>query len=364
MAVIDARDDRAGQVVCGTSLAGWTLRAAQKAKSIDDVIVLVSQQNTVSLENQGVMLRPTGDAAVEDQLLSLLTETRENQPDAFVLLPARFPTTAAQDIDAVVFRLEEHDSAMAVTPFDSPVYALETSGRIQSLDPLRDTRLGVQTGSIFAARTEGFLTAKKLVFGSVGYGQVPWQRSLRIDADTPLPLLELFLRETLDTEKQTLLPTKIDALIFDFDGVFTDNRVLVTDDGHEAVLCSRGDGMGFDRIRPFGIPTLVLSKEQNPVVTARCRKLKLECLQGIDDKLPRLKAWLQERNLSLEHTIYVGNDINDLQCLEAVGCPVVVGDAHPEVKVIARIVLDQPGGFGAIRQLCDMIHKHYTKTAN
>lgn len=143
-------------------------------------------------------------------------------------------------------------------------------------------------------------------------------------------------------------------VVFDFDGVFTDNRVLVFQDGREAVFCSRADGLGVERLRATGLPLLVLSKEANPVVTARCRKLRLPCVQSCDDKLPVLVREARKRGVPLSSVCYVGNDVNDLDCLRAVGFPVCVADAIPEVKRVCRRVLRNPGGRGAVRELCDL----------
>jgi N-acylneuraminate cytidylyltransferase len=148
---------------------------------------------------------------------------------------------------------------------------------------------------------------------------------------------------------------RVSAVIFDFDGVFTDNRVLTFQDGTEAVFCSRSDGMGVEMLRHAGLPMVVLSKERNPVTTARCIKLGLDVVQGIDDKVPAMTAWLAERNLDPERTIYVGNDVNDLPCMRLVGCAVAVADAHPAVLAEADVVLPEPGGNGAVRFLADAI---------
>ena len=152
-----------------------------------------------------------------------------------------------------------------------------------------------------------------------------------------------------------VLPQPLSAIVFDFDGVFTDNRVLTFQDGTEAVFCSRSDGMGIELLRMAGVPMVVISKERNPVTTARCTKLGLEVVQGIDDKVPAMTAWLAERNLDPARTIYVGNDVNDLPCMRLVGCAVAVADAHPVVLAEADIVLPRRGGDGALRFLSDAI---------
>ena len=145
------------------------------------------------------------------------------------------------------------------------------------------------------------------------------------------------------------------AVIFDFDGVFTDNKVYVFDDGREAVACNRSDGLGIGLLHRTGLPLLVLSAEKNPVVAARCRKLTLECIQGVKDKLPALQKWLADRKLNIQHAVYVGNDVNDLECMAAVGFPIAVADAYPQIKAVAKLVLKAPGGNGAVREVCDLV---------
>lgn len=148
---------------------------------------------------------------------------------------------------------------------------------------------------------------------------------------------------------------RVRAVIFDFDGVMTDNTVIVDQHGVESVVCSRGDGLGLGHLREAGVLVGVLSKEQNPVVAARCRKLQLPCRQGVDDKLPALQAWLAELGVGREEAAYVGNDVNDLACLEWVGVPVVVADAEPQVLAGAAIVTTRPGGRGAVRDVCEWL---------
>ncbi len=148
---------------------------------------------------------------------------------------------------------------------------------------------------------------------------------------------------------------QIQMVVFDFDGVFTDNRVLVLEDGTEGVFCSRGDGFGLEAVRRLGIHLLVLSKEENPVVSARCRKLRLPCIQGCDNKQEVLIKEAERSGISLGHVAYMGNDINDLGCLKIAGLPVCVADAYPAVKAVSLYITRAKGGHGAVRELCDLI---------
>jgi len=141
------------------------------------------------------------------------------------------------------------------------------------------------------------------------------------------------------------------ALVLDFDGVFTDNKVIVTDEGREAVVCDRSDGYAIEQLKKTGLPILVLSTEKVPIVRHRCQKLGLECIHGIPDKVPALREWLAARQIDAAHTVYVGNDVNDLGCLQMVGHPVSPADGYPEAKAAARYILAARGGNGAVREV-------------
>ena len=154
-------------------------------------------------------------------------------------------------------------------------------------------------------------------------------------------------------------PDRIDLVVFDFDGVMTDNRVLVFDDGGEAVLCDRSDGLGVSMLRKRGLEMAVLSTETHPVVEARCRKLGIACRQGLADKQAALLTLVRERQIGLENTIYVGNDANDLGCFDSAGFAIAVADAHPSALARADFVLSRPGGQGAVRELCDLLLKTF-----
>ncbi len=144
-------------------------------------------------------------------------------------------------------------------------------------------------------------------------------------------------------------------LAFDFDGVFTDNGVYVFQDGHEAVRCFRGDGIGLRRLERLGIEPIIISSEINPVVSARAGKLAIRCVQGVQDKRAALESLAQEMGISLDQVAFVGNDVNDLPCLACVGLPIVVRDAHPDVVPHALYQTRRPGGYGAVREICDII---------
>ena len=151
------------------------------------------------------------------------------------------------------------------------------------------------------------------------------------------------------------LLARVRLVVFDFDGVFTDNRVWVGENGEEFVSCLRSDGFGLRRLDEVGVQSLILSTEERGAVAARARKLGVPCRHGLADKLVVLREEARARGIPLDDVSYVGNDINDSTCLEAVGLPVVPADAWAEVVPLARLVLERRGGEGCVRELCDAI---------
>jgi YrbI family 3-deoxy-D-manno-octulosonate 8-phosphate phosphatase len=149
--------------------------------------------------------------------------------------------------------------------------------------------------------------------------------------------------------------TEIRLVVFDFDGVFSDNRVWTNDRGEEAVACFRGDSQGLRRLDEVGVDYFILTSETNDAVPARAKKIRAECIRGIEDKLPVLEGELERRGVSLAETAYLGNDVNDAECLAAVGVPVVPSDAWAEVVPLAKIVLTRAGGHGCVREFCDAV---------
>lgn len=148
----------------------------------------------------------------------------------------------------------------------------------------------------------------------------------------------------------------VDLVIFDFDGVFTDNTVVVSQDGVESVRCWRSDGLGLNRVRSCGVATAIVSTEKNNVVKARAEKLQIQCLSGIDDKALAVRQLCTELGVALERTMFVGNDINDIPALQIVGFPVGVADSYPEILPYIDYVTKKAGGFGAVREICDLIY--------
>jgi len=381
LAIIPARGSSKGiprknvRLLAGKPLIAYTIENAQKAKSVKRVVVSTDDPEIATISKQygaEVIIRPpeiSGDTAPSEaallHVLDKLSSTEGYKPDLLVFLQCTSPLTLPEDIDGTVQVLleEDADSALTVTPFYHFLWRRDESGNAVGINHDKRVRLPrqqiepqyLETGAVYVMRTEGFLKAKHRFFGKTVMYVMPPERCLEIDDPVDFKIAEVLLRERYRQEQLNLLPKHIEALVLDFDGVITDNKVIVTQNGQEAVVCNRSDGWGLCQLRAMGLPILVLSTEQNPVVQARCDKLQIACKYGVQDKLRALQEWLAEHALNPAHVIYVGNDVNDLSCMRFVGCGVAVADAHPELLSTATIVLRAKGGHGAVRELADMI---------
>lgn len=148
---------------------------------------------------------------------------------------------------------------------------------------------------------------------------------------------------------------KIKFLVFDFDGVFTNNSVWVDQDGKESICCSRYDGLGIEMLRRINFPLLVISREKNNVTKLRCKKLKINCISGVDNKLDILLKEAKRKEIPLRNVCYVGNDVNDIECLKKVGLAVAVADSHTSILKVADYATKSKGGHGAVREICDLV---------
>ncbi len=179
----------------------------------------------------------------------------------------------------------------------------------------------------------------------------------RYDGKPTMKKIEL---KDLDPRLQQTI-CQIRLVAFDFDGVFTDNMVYVMQDGTEAVRCSRSDGIGLQKLKKMGIETVIISTEANPVVSARAQKLNIRCFQNCEDKRQTLESIAQEFGISLAEVAFMGNDTNDEPCLNFVGLPIVVKDAHPDVVSLAHYQTKNLGGHGAVREVCDLFEQVLAK---
>jgi N-acylneuraminate cytidylyltransferase len=378
----------------GYPLIAWSIAAAKQSALVTRVIVSTDDEEIAAVAREygaeAPFLRPaelaqdkTTDLPVFEHAIQWLEENEGYHAEIVIQLRPTSPIRPKGMLDHAIRILLEHadaDCVRGVVPAgQNPFKMWRFDGENKPMKPLltvdgiaepynapRQILPSVywQTGHIDAIRVST-IKQKKSLTGDVIYPLVIDPRyTVDIDNLSDWAKYEALTNSGLEMvtpgKMKRPMPAKIDLIICDFDGVITDNRVWVDQDGTETVAAYRSDSIRVKDLRAIGIEVMILSSEPNGVVEARARKMGVEAIHGIalTDKGRVMREVLVQKNLKAENVIYVGNDINDLPCFEIAGWSVAVADAYPEVIRAADHILTKTGGHGALRELCDLILEH------
>lgn len=373
----------------GHPLLVYSIAAGLNAETVTRVIVSTDDEEISEVARkygaETPFLRPaefsqddTLDLPVFQHALNWLAENEDYHPEIVIQLRPTSPVRPPDCVDNAVKILLDNPEADSVrgivssgqNPFK--MWEIDPSGHMKPLlnmDGLAEhynaprqklPQTYWQTGHIDAIRADTILKMQSMsgevIFPlviDVNYTvdidtQRDWEQAEQLMMRGEMPVV-------IPDARPYALPEVIDLIVLDFDGVLTDNRVWVDQNGLERVAAHRGDGMGISRLKNAGFEIIVLSTETNPVVAARCEKLNIPVHQGIKEKGVALKDLLEERKVNPENVIYVGNDVNDLPCFPIVGCSVAVADSHLDILPHANLILKNKGGYGAVRELSDLI---------
>ncbi|MBP7032449.1 MAG: acylneuraminate cytidylyltransferase [Anaerolineaceae bacterium] len=386
----------------GAPLIAWSIAAALRAESVTRVIVSTDDEEIAAVAREWgaetPFLRPaelaqddTTDYPVFRHALDWLASRENYHPDVIVQLRPTSPVRPLNCVDDALRLLLAHPSADCVrgvvpsgqNPFKMWQVDAE-SGRMLPLlpveglaEPYNAPRQSLpktywQTGHIDAIRASTILEKASLTGDEIWPLMIDPRYSADIDTPADWERYERLLQDPQIQAVDPLVcrrafPDRVRLLLMDFDGVLSDDLVFTDQDGRESVRCSRSDGFGLSLLREkTDIQAAVLSREENPVVSARCRKLKLEVFQGVKQKDQALKDLIAERGWNPAEILYIGNDLPDLAVLPLVGFFAAPADAHPEVLRRADLTLKHKGGRGAVRELCERLladsHSHTLET--
>jgi len=377
-------------------LIAYSIAAALQSKLVTRVIVSTDDEEIAEVAREygaeTPFLRPSEisgddipDLPVFQHALLWLSENEKYHPDIIVQLRPTSPVRPPTCVDDAVHLLFVHSQADSVrgvvlagqTPYK--MWHIHPEGKLEPvilLDGVNETynvprqelpAVYWQTGHIDVIRPETILKKNSMS------GEIIWPLIIdplyTVDIDTLLDWEQAErlvkysnLKMVKPGKPKRKLPQAVKMLVLDFDGVLTDDRVWVDENGHEMVAALRSDALGLRLLREkTGIKVMVLSREANPVVAARCKKMDIPYLQGVTDKASVLLGTLQKESIDPTQVIYVGNEVVDLPCFPLVGCAVAPANSYPLVLKQADIVLEKCGGQGAIRELCDLLIEHFTK---
>jgi N-acylneuraminate cytidylyltransferase len=396
LAIVPARGGSKGiprkniRLFAGYPLIAYSIAAGLQSKSATRVVVTTDDEEIAEIARgfgaETPFLRPAElasdlalDLPVFQHTLAWLAEHEDYHPDVVVHLRPTTPLRPPDLVDRAVRILLEHpqaDSVRGLTPAhqnpfkmwlmddeEKPIRPLMTVPEVD--EPYNAARQTLPSAYAHNGLIDIICPATILKMNSMsGKTILPvlFDPDYDIDLDTPDDwrraeerLMHGGLLMVWPGRPRRTVPEKVQLLVLDFDGVLTDNRVWVDQDGRETVVANRSDSLWLNILREKGVQVFVISKETNPVVAARCRKMNIPYIQGEGDKEAALKKLLTERGVDPAHVVYCGNDVNDLPCFPLVGWAVAVADAVPDVLRQADFILSQPGGYGAVRELCESI---------
>ena len=375
----------------GYPLIAWSIAAGKQAACVTRIVVSTDDEEIAAVAREygaeTPFLRPsefaqdnTPDLPVFEHALQWLGEKEDYKPGIVVQLRPTSPIRPKHCVDSAVSILLEHpdaDCVRGVVPAgQNPHKMWRFSGEGQPMKPLLEVD-GIaepynaprqllppvywQTGHIDAIRVST-IKQKRSLTGDVIYPLVIDPRyTVDIDTLSDWAKYELLVASGVEIvtpgKMRRPMPERVDLVICDFDGVITDNRVWVDQDGTESVAAYRSDSIRVKELRAIGIEVMILSSEPNRVVEARARKMGVQAIHGvgIHEKGHAMRDILQQKNIRAENVVYIGNDLNDLPCFEIAGWSVAVADAYPEVIRAADFVLSKGGGHGALREVCDLL---------
>jgi YrbI family 3-deoxy-D-manno-octulosonate 8-phosphate phosphatase len=397
LAIIPARGGSKGiprkniRPFAGYPLIAWSIAAARQSELVVRTLVSTDDEEIAGVARsfgaETPFLRPaefaqdnTTDLPVFKHALLWLADNENFHPDVVVQLRPTSPIRPRDCVDSAIKILLAHPDAgcvRGVVPAGQNPHKmwrmpggenapmknlLDVEGIAEPYNAPRQILPPIywQTGHIDVIRTSTILKKKSMSGGKIYPLVIDPRYTVDLDNLSDWARYEWLaafggLDFVSPGRKRRAMPENVRLLVLDFDGVITDNRVWTDQDGRESVASDRSDSEGLSRLRKAGVEAVVISKEANPVVAARCKKLNLPFVQNIQEKGPALMRLLEERAVDPAQTAYLGNDTNDLACFPQVGWAVAVADAHSSVRQAADFVLTQSGGRGAVRELCDLI---------
>jgi len=385
LAIIPARAGSKGipnknlMPVGGKPLIEWIIDAAKGAVGAQNVVVSSDGEQILDVakrNNVGCHLRSeetsSDTATSESALLEVINHVGASGSTAkqLLFLQCTSPLTTEDDLLGLIdlHNLGNFDSSFTACSNHGFIWE-NVNGEAQGMNHDKSVRLRRQdmqpqfreNGAAYLMNTEGFLKHQHRFFGKTGIYEMSESRSWEIDSLFDAKFIESIMKESTKRNPQL---DSLKAIILDFDGVLTDNAVILSETGIESVRCSRSDGMGIEQARKNGLEILILSKEQNVVVAERAKKLKVPVIHGVDDKPTVLQKWLDDHKMDWSQIAFVGNDINDIGCMQRASVGVAVNDAVDQTLQSADIVLTKNGGHGAVREFIEMVltEKELSKT--
>jgi len=363
---------------CNKPLIAWTIEQAKMSKYLDGVFVSSDSENIISIAQKygsRTITRPSeiscDDSRTEDALIHALDQINnefDKNETILLVLQTTSPLREHDDIDIAIelYFSKEFDSLFSATRIEDLTIWENNNGHWDSVNFNYKNKLRrqdrpaqyIENGAIYITVPSIIKNNNNIIGGKIGVYQMEFWQSWEIDTIEEVDLVRFFFEKHIIEKIEVNIDLEdIDLIVFDFDGVMTDNRAILLEDGTEGVIINRGDGVGINNLKKFNIPIMILTSESNNVVKKRAEKLNLKIISNIENKKTSLENYLNTISINHEKVMFVGNDLNDSEVMKWVGLPVCPADAHPAIKQISKIVLPEKGGEAISRKIYDLLLK-------
>lgn len=357
--------------IAGKPLVYWTVKAANDCQEIDAVYVATDSDKIKDIvENLGLdKVRVIGrsaesasdTASTESAMLEFATQ---HQFENIVLIQATSPLLTAEELSGgfAEFEKKDTDSVLSVVRQKRFQWSLNEKGMANPVNydvfhrPRRQEFDGflVENGAFYITSKKSLVSSGNRISGNIRVWEMDVSTYVEIDEPTDWLIVEKQLENRLKNEKRNKPVIKM--FLTDCDGCLTDGGMYYSENGDELKKFNTLDGMGFRILREKGILTGIITSEKRELNSRRARKLKLDIYEkGIINKLNIVQKLCDKFHIDLRNVAYVGDDINDLELVRAVGFGCSVANGVQEVKDAAVYVTQKMGGQGAVREVIDMI---------
>ncbi|WP_348982171.1 HAD-IIIA family hydrolase [Desulfosporosinus sp. OT] len=364
----------------GRPLVYWVLDAIVNCDEIDKVVIstdsdeirkVVCEYGSNKVEIVGRSKAVSTDTASTESVM--LEFAREYDFEDIILVQATSPLLKASHLKKGICRYNEVSIDSVLSVVRQKRFIWEDSdfrSCPMNYDPMNRPRRQefkgflVENGAFYITSRRQLLESECRISGRIGTVEMPEESYFEIDDPSDWIIVENLLKDSSDI-KVTIYEKlkKIKCLLTDSDGVLTDGGMYYSENGDELKKFNTKDGMGFKLLRENGIKTGIITGENIDLVKRRAEKMKLDVVyMGIQDKIKTLNDVCDKFDLKYDEIVYIGDDINDLDVIKAVGFGCAVNDSMECVKEIADYVTKVDGGKGAVREVVELILEYRGNT--
>ena len=351
--------------LAGKPLFWWTAAACVDSGIFAKVVVSTDSREYGDLVRAHfpqieILARPAELAADTTSTEAVMLHAADHYAfDVLCTVQATSPLLAAEDLRRGWAQLVREGCDSMVSAVRTKRFFWGTDARPLNYDPAKRPRrqdhdgIFMENGAFYFTRRELLLASRSRLGGKIGIAEMPEDTAVELDEPLDWVIVEDLLRRRAADASQA---AKVKLLVVDVDGTLTDAGMYYSAEGDQLKKFNTRDAKGLELVRGIGVAVAIVTTEASPIVTARARKLQIEdCFIGAQDKLAIVRQLAAKHGIGLNEIAYVGDDINDLECLRSVGFPCCPADAVDQVKSACSYIAARNGGAGAVREIAELI---------